>query len=387
MSEVPFQPWLQNQPRINSRYPCPLDIICVLQDYSRKRQQPWQNQAVWKEWQSEIKSTRCLMREFSHFPSQLNSVKSQPTSQTRCKSRCDTALPDPQHWAPAVWVTHSPQPGGKQWCWSLKKSWPPPPNVSDLSCPLRIHATPSAVHTPGTAVNVALNKGVLFAAKLGPLAPLYILHSMNDLLETTTQHQEALSWRQRTSCHLGGTYSSIFGWKPPYFADMLSLKHFYPCFGRVRMIKSHPLTFVFCAEITLLFSISGWSVTSLSKQSYRENGIHPFAKSFSEDKSHCLCVLGFTHQNAHRQKQTSSWGSSIVHSRRKILPYLLHQLLTNRQVDNWKILSENFLMIWKGFLIPPMLLRLCRNKHSSCTSVHHHNTPFPCMLEREIPFT
>lgn len=90
--------------------------------------------------------------------------------------------------------------------------------------------------------------------KLGPLAPLYILLSINVLLETIMQHQEALSWWQRTSCHLGGTHSRVFGWKPPSFADVLSSEHFHPCFGHVRMIKSHPLTSVFCAEITLLFS-------------------------------------------------------------------------------------------------------------------------------------
>lgn len=54
----------------------------------------------------------------------------------------DTALLDTQHWAPAVWVTHSPQPREKQWYSSLQKSWPPTPNVSDSSCHLHIHATP-----------------------------------------------------------------------------------------------------------------------------------------------------------------------------------------------------------------------------------------------------
>lgn len=103
-----------------------------------------------------------------------------PGVEVQCEgSRVTLPSLDTQHWAAAVWVTHSPQPGGKQWHCRFKKSWPPPPNVSDSSCPLYTHATPVCI--PGTAMHVALNKGVLLAAKLGLLAPLYILLPMNDL--------------------------------------------------------------------------------------------------------------------------------------------------------------------------------------------------------------
>lgn len=44
------------------------------------------------------------------------------------------------HTQPTVW--------GKTMALQLKMSWPPPPNVSDLRCPLYIHATPSSSAHP-----------------------------------------------------------------------------------------------------------------------------------------------------------------------------------------------------------------------------------------------